>query len=442
MPPTTQCSQANLDCPSVNEELRSSRNLRAVSHQAITNESVAEWQMVQVPLAHQGSWYVPTSLKEILDLLAKYPGARIVAGNAASSWVRLFDLPTETKFISIKHVAEFTGEPTFSKEETHRVSFPPCTTLAHFLEFFQSLLTKKQYDVDSIVEHVKAIANIQVRNLGTIAGNVIAAQSRTGILHSDLGLILGAIQSFIWIQVLGEPELCIAIVDFLSDSNGGIPPEYSGKWVCTRISVELPVSGESTVRLARTSCRAYGNFPTLCSTAYSHYDGRTTIHFTGPHGVLHGVIPVEDTSSPGASLKFVRKFLENTTMFLTPAEKRLVIQMSARVLCIDGDDGKMAVSQAKERHLQGQSGEQAFFVDPTQAPVTEPMIKEAAYEHYTGKALYPQDTPPPVGTLNASPVVMPAAIVTFDAWLLKEAAENLLVPIDSKGRHWEHVYSC
>jgi xanthine dehydrogenase iron-sulfur cluster and FAD-binding subunit A len=119
MPRTTQASRAAIVRPSVVEELRgfqgqqmeplssqNSQNLRRVSQ-------VAKAQMVEVPVTQQGSWYVPTSLKEILDLLAQYPGARIVAGNAASSWVRLFNQPADTKFISIKHVAEFTGEPTF-----------------------------------------------------------------------------------------------------------------------------------------------------------------------------------------------------------------------------------------------------------------------------------------------------------------------------------------
>lgn len=409
----------------------SSQNKTNVSDQ--TSKIVDSNRLVTLPTA-KGNWYVPNSLEEVLTLLDTHSTCRLVAGNAASSWVRLFNQAADTKFISIKHVPMLSGKPVFCFENEDRVIFPSCTTLSKFLEFFEGLLAKKMYDVQSIVDHIKSIANIQVRNLGTIAGNIIAAQSRSGTLHSDIGLILGSMKGYISIQAKEEPEFTISIVDFLTKPDGGIPCEYKNKWVCTKITAVLPAFGKNTVRLARTSCRAYGNFPTLCSTAYSSYDCTTNIHFTGPHGVLHCVVPVEHICSPMESLKSVAYFLEKTLLDITPVEKRLVVQMTARVLCIDGKYDQMASSQTKERRSQGQSGVQAFFVDPTQAPVTEPMIKESSYEHYTGKAMYTQDTLPQMGTLNASPVVMPAAVVKFDPWLLKKAAENLLTSVDSKGK--------
>lgn len=78
------------------------------------------------------------------------------------------------------------GEWTFSKKK-RRGNILLCTTLAHFIKFFQGLMSKnKQYNVESIVKHVKTVVNIQVLRsfLGAAADSMIASQSWTSILYS------------------------------------------------------------------------------------------------------------------------------------------------------------------------------------------------------------------------------------------------------------------
>lgn len=185
-----------------------------------SNEVPTPTTNADIAKGSKGIWHTPSSIEEVLKVLNEHPKARLVAGNVDSYRTPLNALPEETIFVSVGHI----HQSTISLHDNNKIMIPHHTTIFGFLQFFEDLNTDKKkskntmFDTCSIVSHIKSIANIQVRNNATVAGNLIAAHKDK--LPSDIALILSSMRGSIWLKAPGgsageEDELEVTVEEFV-----------------------------------------------------------------------------------------------------------------------------------------------------------------------------------------------------------------------------------
>eukprot|EP01114_Cavostelium_apophysatum_P003508 TRINITY_DN1343_c0_g1_i2.p1 TRINITY_DN1343_c0_g1~~TRINITY_DN1343_c0_g1_i2.p1 ORF type:complete len:1305 (+),score=284.96 TRINITY_DN1343_c0_g1_i2:94-4008(+) len=134
------------------------------------------------------SWNQPATLSELHEMLnSKNPEeVRLVAGNTS---VGIFKEPEKPVLIDINGISDL-KQINIGKES---LTFGSGVTLTHFIDTLEKVVAenKQKYEVEPfgvILNHVKKVANHQVRNVGTLAGNLMLVHDR--VFPSDLHTIL------------------------------------------------------------------------------------------------------------------------------------------------------------------------------------------------------------------------------------------------------------
>ncbi len=183
------------------------------------------------------NYYMPSSTEEALSLLDKYQGeARLIAGGT--------DLMVQHKSepIKAKALIDIGGIPDLKKihEENGRVYVGGAVTHSQVVG---SPLLKEKGQV--LVDAARAVGALQIRNVGTIAGNVVTAQPA-----ADTAIALVALDACVHIQS-GSEKLKKPVLDtFLGPGKSSINPS---KELITAFSYPTPTSLERTgfIRFAR-----------------------------------------------------------------------------------------------------------------------------------------------------------------------------------------------
>ena len=110
--------------------------------------------------------YMPNTLEETFDLMETYPDAKVVAGGS-DVFVMMHNGQKFSCLIDIKNLEELKG---FECNASLGMKIGALTTLS---ELEHSEFTKKQFP--ALVDAASKTASIQVRNKGTIGGNICNA---------------------------------------------------------------------------------------------------------------------------------------------------------------------------------------------------------------------------------------------------------------------------
>ncbi|KAG5182793.1 hypothetical protein JKP88DRAFT_318265 [Tribonema minus] len=328
----------------------------------------------------QGLWYAPASIHHVLQLLAEHgPQVRLVAGNINSAWVPLNSLPDTTVYVSLLGVSELSGPA--EQPGGPRLCIHAAATLSELYDKLLGLQASGEYELSSVCEHLFSISNIQVRYRGTVAGNVNAVERRDGILHSDISLLLAALNGEMEVAMLSTTtkeriNATVCVYDFLNDQNAvkeaferahpGVKiGDVTSRWLATAFLCDLPKrDAGDAVHVGRVSHRRE-NHPTMCSVAWRRRAGQgsgggdnggSDLFFTGPHAtsqdervlVLGHVVLAPQGASPAAASSGVsrelvaclRKKLACMQPRLGVENERLVLHLAARVFGLDKDDGQ------------------------------------------------------------------------------------------------------
>jgi len=240
-----------------------------------------------------------------------------------------------------------------------------------------------------------------------VAGNICAVQRRDSILHSDISLLLAALNAKMELHSPDkEGPVELSVLEFLNVENAvnnAFGTDVGCRWLVKCIRCDLPKDG-AAVRVARVSHRRE-NHPTMCSVAWrSDNSGTSNVYFTGPHyedperrALVLGHIRLEtSTANPSAQLLTRQAAASLADMGLSREGERLVLHMCARVFGWDSRSDQQVTSLLEERKAACQvNNSQHFYVDPLLAPTTEPIIKPASYKHVSGRAMYTPDAPIP-----------------------------------------------
>ena len=147
----------------------------------------------------------PNTLDDALGLLAENPDqVRILAGGTELILLLKMGLATSKQIVNIKKLPGLGRLEYDSNSNTLRIG-----ALVTHRELEKSELVKRHHPL--IVQMEKSLANIRIRNIGTLAGNLSFAEP-----HADPGTLLLAHDAVLKVNRAGAERL-IKIADFFVD---------------------------------------------------------------------------------------------------------------------------------------------------------------------------------------------------------------------------------
>jgi xanthine dehydrogenase molybdopterin-binding subunit B len=335
---------------------------------------------------------------------------RIVAGNANHAWNRLDDA-ADSEAIMFLSLLSIKKLRCISLKDPKKIQIGSAVTLSTLNDEVLKDLCP------AAASHLDTVANIQVRNFGTIGGNLAAAR----IYHktSDIGLILSALNATIDIeycipsQSTSETKITVPIWTFLTtnvDEKCGLllPPQCV--WLITAINLDLSKKTLLSINpyFARVG-RRIQNHPSLASVAAT----ATNIIVTEAHcpKEFAKLWKCETSLSPSAKELYEQIKAEDmsTQYFSDGSTLRLIFHLAVQAKLL------RSTTLLSKRIKEGQIGSQSFLVDVDASPVTEPIIKPNAYNLRTGSVVYTQDVKIPRNALEATFILSPVARLKFDS---------------------------
>eukprot|EP00049_Salpingoeca_infusionum_P018412 m.357132 g.357132 ORF g.357132 m.357132 type:complete len:1353 (+) comp17719_c0_seq1:77-4135(+) len=189
--------------------------------------------------SHRVKWFRPATLSELLELKAQYPDAKLVAGNTELGVEVYVKKANYTMYISTTAVAELRG---VSLADGVLKIAGNCT-LAQLKTFSQ-----QQFDQDpqnpekstylAILEALKWFASNQIRNVSSVAGNVV-----TGSPISDLCPVFLTNNASLSLASKERGERVVSVRDFFTGYRKNL---LEADEVLTAISVPLCKSTQFT----------------------------------------------------------------------------------------------------------------------------------------------------------------------------------------------------
>ncbi|XP_026467610.1 indole-3-acetaldehyde oxidase-like [Ctenocephalides felis] len=155
-------------------------------------------------------WYKVFSVKSILNIMQRHQGAplMLVAGNTAQGAFRPKVRPQV--YIDVNDVTELRK---CSVDEY--IVLGGNVTLTETMKFLKEVSGVEGYEyVDIIADHIDLIANVPVRNVGTIAGNLIIKHNHREF-QSDIFLLFETVGAFLKLVGTNNIETRVTLSEFL-----------------------------------------------------------------------------------------------------------------------------------------------------------------------------------------------------------------------------------
>ncbi|XP_045499904.1 abscisic-aldehyde oxidase-like [Colias croceus] len=357
----------------------------------------------KIYLSDHKTWYRVNEINDVFEVWRNEgtDSYMLVDGNTGRGAIHIFEFPRV--LIDISAVYEL---------KIHYLDqnliIGAGTSLTNTMQIFKNMA--EMYEefsyLEKLYEHLDLVAHIPVRNVGSIAGNLMLKQRDMGF-QSDLFLLLEAIGAFITI-VSAENSIDVTLQEFLSIDMRGkiitavkIPPlsdnyKFASFKVTPRSQnavaqvhgaflYELDPNDRETVKSARI---IYGGLSRAFTHAY-----RTELYLKdkklfendvlqGALNVLNDEIVVEEFPgmfSPDFRKKAALGLFYKGLLNIIPAEL-----LNARY-------ASGAIDLRKYRPLS--KGTEIYDTNPVLWPLNEPMPKVEALIQCAGEALYVNDLP-------------------------------------------------
>lgn len=154
-------------------------------------------------------WFRPVTLQELLRLKAKYPAAKLVNGNTEVGIEVKFKNQEYNVMISPTDIPELIAV----NIRSDGLEVGACVTLSDFwkelAKQIDSLPEYKTRGFKSIIENLRWFAGRQIRNVGTLAGNIATASP-----ISDLNPVLVSLKCTLKLQEEGKDARLVTMENF------------------------------------------------------------------------------------------------------------------------------------------------------------------------------------------------------------------------------------
>eukprot|EP00041_Stephanoeca_diplocostata_P035109 m.1226721 g.1226721 ORF g.1226721 m.1226721 type:complete len:1408 (-) comp24639_c0_seq1:828-5051(-) len=138
------------------------------------------------PLRFEGKdgsmWYRPVNMAQLKEVVGRFPDAKLVVGHTSTG---VYGADSTTRvFVHLGALAEVVSDVTVGDSA---LTVPAGTTITELKRALEANGAKSP-SFAHMVSHIECVANWNVRNVGTVAGNIMMA--RTQGFQSDLATIL------------------------------------------------------------------------------------------------------------------------------------------------------------------------------------------------------------------------------------------------------------
>ncbi|XP_071497121.1 xanthine dehydrogenase/oxidase-like [Diadema antillarum] len=391
------------------------------------------------------TWYRPTSLAEVLALKARFPDARLVAGNTEIGIEMRFGNQLYPVLICVTHVQELTD----MEVNDDGIVVGSSVTLSRLEQFLKTLISDhpehKTRVFSAIVEMLRWFAGAQIRNMAAVGGNIV-----TGSPVSDLNPIFMAAKCTVELvsqshgsrfvtmnedfftgyrkNILMPDEILRSITIPFTRQNeyvfafkqsprreDDIAVVNAGMRVLFGVEAATPVIEDITLAFGGMAATTVLALQTMASLKRKSWDSNMLENALSalerdlplPAGAPGGM----ETYRKSLTLSFFFKFYLMVLDQLSMCQPDLNVFLSSRE--------KSATSLYQLLPVRGaQVYERVPSGQPSRDPVGRPIPHKAALQHATGEAVYVDDMPSVVGELYMSFVLSQRAhakIISVDA---------------------------
>ncbi|CAH3170659.1 unnamed protein product [Porites lobata] len=360
-------------------------------------------------------WYCPTSKSDLYALMTKYKSdkIRLVAGNTGKGIYKK-DGPFDV-LIDISQIKELHTIPSRNEAPNGSVVVGACVPLNTFIDVLDHIASAWEgYKV--IADHIRKVANVPVRNVGSIAGNLMLLHDHPGF-QSDIALLLETIGASL---IVGDSYSSTEAEYTLSAFN---KLDMTGKVI---LAVLLPVYTKDCVMRSykvmprAQNAHAYVNAGFIAQVDSSTMTvklaslvlggiGQYPYHAKNTETLLKNKVVTDQTTLKDALNSLAKEISPNSSPLGPSVKYRKSVALSLFYkfyLSLLGDKASARVRSAAEPFIRPvSSGTQSYDSKPEDYPLTKPMTKLAAKAQTSGEAQYVSDIPTQGGELCAAFVV-------------------------------------
>ncbi|KAL1517488.1 hypothetical protein ABEB36_001248 [Hypothenemus hampei] len=371
---------------------------------------VQETESFSLTLADKARWTKVYYLKDILETFRTSGDVKyiLVAGNTAKGvfWRKTFP----QLYIDITSVNELT-DFTLS---TNSLTLGANVSLTKAMEIFKDAAKKYpnfEY-LNNVVAHIDLIANVPVRNIGTIAGNLMIKHEHPRF-QSDMFVILETIEAVLVIVDTEDNEFMKSPSEFLTFDmkkkliRNVILKEHNAESHYYR-SYKIMNRSQNTHATVNAGFLFKMSTEGVIKSANIVYGAITTnfSHALLTEALLKG-LPLFDNNTLQRAFTTLSQELNPDVNPPDPGpecRKQLAINLFYKCILSLAPEGKLSPRNKSGASLLLRplsSGVQEFSTDKTEYPVTEPIVKLEALAQTSGEAQYIGDKPDLPNQLHA-----------------------------------------
>ncbi|CAH0726811.1 unnamed protein product, partial [Brenthis ino] len=401
------------------DELKSicSQNTCNENDWCIVSKDNIEHNILHIVLRDGKHWYRAQSVADIFYVLRINgdDSYMLVAGNTGKGVKPIEGNPKI--LIDISTVSELKGY--FIDQN---LSIGAGNTLTEFMEILKEAVDTEYFDyLKVVINHLELVANVAIRNIGTIAGNLMLKHMHRNF-PSDIFLLLQAIGAEVNILLTPDVTKSVTIKDFLAENMKGkiikniLMPPFSreNKLVSFKVSAR-PRNAYAIVNAAFFYKLSQNNTVQKCRIAY----GGLSPNFSrakNTENMLLGKILFKNSTLKNASTVLSQELVvkENASDSSVQYRKQLALGLFYKdLLQLCPDDililnYKSGAVSLHETHPVSK-GSQIFISDPTMWPINQPVTKVEALIQCAGEAIYAED-------LHKLPKEVYATFVLTSVW--------------------------
>ncbi|XP_014357572.2 xanthine dehydrogenase-like [Papilio machaon] len=398
----------------------------------VSKDDIDATTVKHIVLHDNRDWYSVETVREIFDIL-KTKGNKsymLVAGNTAKGVYPITEYPLV--LIDINNVSELKK---FVIDQNLVIGAG--LTITEVIEIFKTVSKKENFSYLSTVnEHLEKVAHIAVRNIATIAGNLVI-KNRNPEFQSDIFMLLETVGAQVTIANSILSNTTLNMQNFLNQN-------LEGKVI---INVMLPPLNKSNKIVTYKIAPRAQNAHAIVNAGFL-YDIAST-----------GIVSSARITYGGLSPRFTRatnteKFLVGKTIF-NNATLQLAIQALVKELVVTDNPPEPSVAYRKHlaislfykgllsfcppsilsspyqsggteihdsRRLS--SGRQSFDTDPSLWPLNQPVMKLEAAVQCSGEAHYAEDMRPIPKEVFAAFVLSTVPLGTLESIDASEALKQ------------------
>ncbi|CAH1396596.1 unnamed protein product [Nezara viridula] len=358
-------------------------------------------------------WLTPESLEDIKEILKKHSNFRLVAGNTAQGVYK--SVISSPVHINLNHVPELKDYKITSKQ----LELGANMSLTEAILLFLSISKTKNFGyLQVFANHIELIANVPIRNTGTLAGNLMIKYHHPEF-PSDLFLLFELVKATIIID--GQENHAVSLMEMYSKD--------MSKSIITKIILPA-VSEDCSIKTFKIMPKSQNSFALVNAGFFFQFDENFCVK--KKPSIVYGNINSNFVHATKTENYFVGKNIfkafksgvsilseelepNQTTVASADFKKQLALNLFYKFILQLKPDGINLFYQSGGANLERPLSQamQSYETKPRNWPLTKPINKLEAVLQCSGEAVYVNDIPELSGLMYGALVLAARANATI-----------------------------